>query len=91
MDSPSGPELKKLRESKNLTLDDAVQGTRLRLSIITAIEDGGACDSLASIYQGLSLRTYARYLENAEPVKPAAAKDAPAPPAAKPAAKPAKP
>ena len=65
MESLSGRELKQLRESKGITLADAARGTRLRSSIIEAIETDGSCDLLAPIYQDLSRRTYARFLADA--------------------------
>lgn len=65
MEPVSGRDLRKLRESKGLTLDDAAGGTRLRASIIAALEGGASCDLLAPVYQELSLRTYARFLEEA--------------------------
>ncbi len=73
MDSVSGRDLRKLRETKGITLDEAAAATRLRTSIIAALEGGAACDLLAPVYQELSLRTYARFLEEAAEKAPAKA------------------
>lgn len=65
MESLTGPELKKLRESKGISLAEAAKATCLRNSIITAIETDGPCDLLSPLYLDLSRRTYARYLADA--------------------------
>lgn len=65
MDSQSGAELKKLRETKGLSLDDIAQGTRLRASILEAIENDLSSDLLSPIYQNLARGTYARFLSEA--------------------------
>lgn len=73
MESLTGKELGKLRESKGITLDEAAKATCLRVSIIKAIENDEPCDLLSPLYLSFSRRTYARYLENAAQ-KEAAAK-----------------
>lgn len=65
MDLQSGEELKKLREAKGLTLDDVSQGTRLRTSILEAIESNLSSDLLSPIYQNLAKATYTRFLSEA--------------------------
>ncbi len=72
MESHSGKELKKLRESKGITLGDAARGTRLSSAIIEAIETDGTCDLLSPIYMDLSRRTYARFLGDAGAAEPQA-------------------
>lgn len=62
MESLSGRELNKLRETKGLSLDTVAQATKLRVSIIEAIENDAGTDLLSPIYMDLSRRTYARYL-----------------------------
>lgn len=85
MESLTGPELKKLRESKGITLDDAAKSTCLRSSIITAIETDGPCDLLSPLYLSLSRHTYTRYLANAAQKEIAAAKPGKSPANPKPA------
>lgn len=65
MDPQSGAELKKLREAKGLALDDVAQGTRLRTSILEAIESDLSSDLLSPVYQNLARGTYARFLSEA--------------------------
>lgn len=62
MEPHSGEELKKLRESKGLSLDDMSQGTRMSISILEAIENNQFSDLLPPIYQGMARNTYARFL-----------------------------
>ncbi len=74
MESLTGKELGKLRESKGITLDEAAKATCLRVSIIKAIENDEPCDLLSPLYLNFSRRTYARYLENAAQKEAAAPK-----------------
>lgn len=77
MESLTGKELGKLRESKGITLDEAAKATCLRVSIIKAIENDEPCDLLSPLYLNFSRRTYARYLDNAAQKEAAAAKASP--------------
>ena len=62
MSEHPGRELKKLRESKGITLEQAARDTCLRAGLLQALEESSDGDLLPSVYQKLSLRMYARYL-----------------------------
>ena len=66
----TGEDLKKLRESKGLTLEEAARETCLRAGLLRELEESGGFDTLPEVYQNLSLRMYARYLGlEVEPVR----------------------
>ena len=58
-----GQELKKIRESKGITLEKAAADTCLRTDLLRQLEDEETVDAMPEIYRKLSLRMYARYLE----------------------------
>jgi cytoskeletal protein RodZ len=58
-----GQELKKIRESKGITLEKAAADTCLRKDLLRQLEDEETVDAMPEIYRKLSLRMYARYLE----------------------------
>jgi cytoskeletal protein RodZ len=58
-----GQELKKIRESKGITLEKAAADTCLRKDLLRQLEDEETVDAMPEIYRRLSLRMYARYLE----------------------------
>jgi cytoskeletal protein RodZ len=62
MNGHAGTELRRLRESKGLTLEQAARDTCLRPGLLQELEQCAAADELPEIYQKLSLRMYARYL-----------------------------
>lgn len=62
MNDNPGLELKKLRESKGITLEQAARDTCLRTGLLQALEESAEEDLLPSVYRKLSLRMYARYL-----------------------------
>ena len=62
MSEHPGRELKKLREAKGITLEQAARDTCLRAGLLQALEESSDEDLLPSVYQKLSLRMYARYL-----------------------------
>lgn len=62
MSQLSGEELKKLRESKGVTLDKAAAALCLRPDLLRALESCADIENLPDIYQKLSLQMYARYL-----------------------------
>jgi len=62
MNPQAGQELKKVRESKGLSLEEAARDLRLRTDLLRELEDGGEDRSLPESYRKLSLRMYARYL-----------------------------
>lgn len=67
MSQLSGEELKKLRESKGITLDKAAADLRLRGDLLRALESCDGVEILPDIYQKLSLQMYARYLGKSLP------------------------
>ena len=58
-----GQELKKIRESKGITLEKAAADTCLRTDLLRQLEDEETVDAMPEIYRRLSLRMYARYLD----------------------------
>lgn len=62
MSEHPGQELKLLRESKGITLEQASQETCIRVGMLRALEESSDADLLPSVYRKLSLRMYARYL-----------------------------
>jgi len=58
----TGQDLKQLRESKGLTLEEAARETCLRAGLLRELEESAGFDTLPEVYQNLSLRMYARYL-----------------------------
>ncbi len=62
MSAPTGLELKKLRESKGITLDQAARDTCMRAAVLGALEEVGHGEDLPAVYDKLSLSMYARYL-----------------------------
>lgn len=62
MNENPGLELKKLRESKGITLEQAARDTCMRTGLLQALEESMEDDLLPSVYRKLSLRMYARYL-----------------------------
>ena len=57
-----GPELKALRESKGLTLQQAAAETCLRAGFLQELEECQTAADFPDVYHKLSLRMYARYL-----------------------------
>ena len=62
MSEHPGRELKKLRESKGITLEQAARDTCLRAGMLRELEDCDDVDQLPEVYRKLTLRMYARYL-----------------------------
>lgn len=62
MSEHPGRELKKLRESKGITLERAAQDTCLRAGMLRELEECSDVDQLPEVYRKLTLRMYARYL-----------------------------
>lgn len=62
MDTAIGHQLRLLRESKGLSLEQAARETRLRPGFLRELEECGAAAELPDIYHRLSLRMYARHL-----------------------------
>jgi cytoskeletal protein RodZ len=62
MNAPTGIELKKLRESKGITLERAAQDTCMRAAVLGDLEESGHGEDLPAVYDRLSLSMYARYL-----------------------------
>lgn len=64
-----GNRLKKAREKKKLTLEDAQKALKIHPSILRALEENKAHELLSPVYVRSFLKTYARYLElNAEKI-----------------------
>ena len=57
-----GPELKALRESKGLTLQQAAAETCLRPGFLQELEECNTAADFPDVYHKLALRMYARYL-----------------------------
>ncbi|MEO8476644.1 MAG: helix-turn-helix domain-containing protein [Actinomycetota bacterium] len=75
-----GPALRKAREHRGLTLDEAARDTRLRTDLLTALEDEAFDALLGDVYVRGALRTYAQYLGlNPDKVVAAYARHAEAP------------
>lgn len=62
MSAHIGSELKKIRESKGLTLEQAADDTCLRAGFLRELEESSTPDDLPDVYRRLSLKMYARYL-----------------------------
>lgn len=62
MNPHPGQELKKLRESKGISLEKAAADTRLRAGLLQELEESADVNALPDVYRKLSLRMYARYL-----------------------------
>jgi len=62
MSAPTGLDLKKIRESKGITLEQAARDTCMRSTVLGALEEVGHGEDLPAIYDKLSLSMYARYL-----------------------------
>lgn len=58
----TGTELREIRESKGLTLEQAAEATCLRTGFLREMEDVADYDSIPEVYQKLSFRMYARFL-----------------------------
>ena len=63
MNPHPGQELKKSREAKGISLEQAAKDTCLRADILRQLEENDSVDNLPEVYHRLSLRMYARYLE----------------------------
>jgi cytoskeletal protein RodZ len=57
-----GPALRKAREHRGLTLDEAARDTKLRTDLLSALEDEDFDALLGDVYVRGALRTYAQYL-----------------------------
>ena len=62
MNPQAGPELKKVREARGLSLEDAARDLCLRADVLRELEGIEEERSLPDVYRKLSLRMYARYL-----------------------------
>lgn len=62
MSTATGPELKNLRESKGVTLEQAAADTCLRPGFLRELEERDTAADFPDVYHQLSLRMYARYL-----------------------------
>lgn len=62
MNPHPGQELKKLRESKGISLEKAAADTCLRAGLLKELEESADVNALPDVYRKLSLRMYARYL-----------------------------
>ena len=62
MSAAVGHELKALRESKGITLEQAAKDTCLRVGVLRELEDCNTASDFPDVYHKLSLRMYARYL-----------------------------
>jgi cytoskeletal protein RodZ len=62
MSTAVGQELKALRESKGITLEQAAQDTCLRAGFLRELEECNTDSDFPDVYHKLSLRMYARYL-----------------------------
>lgn len=63
MNPHPGQELKKTREAKGISLEQAAKDTCLRADILRQLEENDSVDNMPEVYHKLSLRMYARYLE----------------------------
>jgi cytoskeletal protein RodZ len=57
-----GPALRKAREHRGLTLDEAARDTKLRTDLLAALEDESFDALLGDVYVRGALRTYSQYL-----------------------------
>jgi cytoskeletal protein RodZ len=62
MSQKPGRELKRLRETKGITLEQAAKDTCLRAGFLEEIENCAAPEDLPGVYHKLSLKMYSRYL-----------------------------
>lgn len=63
MNTTAGCELRKRREAKGISLDQAARDTRLSVSVLESLESSEAsAEDLPEVYQRLSCQMYARYL-----------------------------
>lgn len=62
MNTAVGAELKALRESKGISLEQAACDTRMRPGYLQELEECRSADDFPDVYHRLSLRMYARYL-----------------------------
>lgn len=62
MSQKPGRDLKRLRESKGITLEQAAKDTCLRAGFLEEIENCATPDDLPGVYHRLSLKMYSRYL-----------------------------
>ncbi len=62
MSTAVGHELKALRESKGITLEQAAKDTCLRAGFLRELEECNTAADFPDVYHKLSLRMYARYL-----------------------------
>ena len=62
MNTATGPELKALRESQGLTIEQAAANTCLRPGFLRELEERTTAADFPDVYHRLSLRMYARYL-----------------------------
>ena len=63
MNMQAGPELKKVREARGLSLEEAARDLCLRADVLRELESAEEERSLPDVYRKLSLRMYARYLD----------------------------
>lgn len=76
MNPHPGQELKKIRESKGISLAQAAKDTCLRTDLLRQLEEEDTVDAMPEVYRRLSLRMYARYLGvNAVPSRAPRAQD----------------
>ena len=62
MGAMTGAELKEIRESKGLTLEQAAEATCLRAGFLREMEEVSDYETIPEVYQKLSFRMYARFL-----------------------------
>lgn len=62
MTAPTGAQLKEIRESKGITLEQAAADTCLRPGFLRELEEVTDTDAMEEVYQKLSFSMYARYL-----------------------------
>ena len=62
MTAPTGAQLKEIRESKGIALEQAAADTCMRAGFIRELEETADCSALDEVYQKLSFSMYARYL-----------------------------
>ncbi|MFM7411713.1 MAG: helix-turn-helix domain-containing protein [Planctomycetota bacterium] len=62
MNPQVGQELKRVRESKGVSLDQAARELCLRAELLRELEEGKEDRNVPDVYRKMSLRMYARYL-----------------------------
>lgn len=62
VETMTGAELREIRESKGITLEQAAEATCLRAGFLREMEDVADFESLTEVYQRLSFLMYARFL-----------------------------